>query len=82
MAAGDLDCNEIVELVTDYLEGTMDAHTAAAFEAHLTICEGCRRYLDQIRRTIETTGGIADSPLSEHTEAALLDAFRTFRRPV
>ncbi len=82
MAAGDLDCDEIVELVTDYLEGAMDARTAAAFEAHLTICEGCRRYLDQIRQTIDTTGVITDSALPGHTEAALLDAFRNFRRPV
>jgi predicted anti-sigma-YlaC factor YlaD len=82
MAAGDLDCNEIVELVTDYLEGAMDAPTAAAFEAHLTICEGCRRYLDQIRRTIETTGAITGSALSPQTEAILLDAFRGLRRPV
>ncbi len=80
MAARGLDCNEIVELVTDYLEGAMDARTAAAFEEHLQICEGCRQYVEQIRRTIITTGAVIDPPLSEQAQAALVDAFRTFHR--
>lgn len=81
MAARGLDCHEIVELVTDYLEGALDARTAAAFEEHLVICEGCRRYVEQIRRTIDTAGGIADVPLSGAAETALLEAFRSFHRP-
>ena len=81
MAARGLDCNEIVELVTDYLEGAMDPRTAVAFEEHLVICEGCRRYVEQIRRTIDTAGTVRDSALSEQAVAALLDSFRTFHRP-
>lgn len=81
MAAGDLDCNEIVELVTDYLEGAMDARTAAAFEEHLLICEGCRQYVEQIRRTIDTAGGLAHASLSGPAQASLLAAFRNFPRP-
>jgi predicted anti-sigma-YlaC factor YlaD len=81
MAARGPDCNEIVELVTEYLEGAMDARAAAAFEEHLTICEGCRRYVDQMRQTIASTGAISGVPLSAQAEAALLDAFRDFHRP-
>lgn len=81
MAARGLDCNEIVELVTDYLDGALDARAAAAFEDHLLICQGCRQYVEQIRRTIDTSGGIVDSPLSGSAEAALLEAFRNFHRP-
>lgn len=81
MTARGLDCNEIVELVTDYLEGAMDARTAAVFEEHLLICGGCRRYVEQIRRTIDTSGRVVDPPLSESAQAALLDAFRGFHRP-
>ncbi len=81
MTARGLDCNEIVELVTDYLEGAMDARTAAAFEEHLLLCDGCRRYVEQIRRTIETSGDVADPTLSVAAQAALLEAFRNFRRP-
>lgn len=81
MAARELDCNEIVELVTDYLEGALDRRTAAAFEEHLLRCEGCRRYVEQIRRTIDTSAGIADPPLSGPAQDALLQAFRDFHRP-
>ena len=81
MAGRGLDCNEIVELVTEYLEGAMDDRTMGAFETHLSICDGCRRYVDQIRLTIETSGALPGSPLSPHAEAALLEAFRSFRRP-
>jgi len=82
MAGHGLDCNEIVELVTEYLEGAMNERTTVAFEAHLTICQGCRRYVEQIRETIRTSGSVTDPPLSAQVEAALLDAFRSFRRPV
>jgi len=81
MAARGLDCHEIVELVTDYLEGALDARTAAAFAEHLAICAGCRRYVEQIRRTIDTAGGIAGVQLSGEAETALVEAFRTFHRP-
>lgn len=81
MAARELDCNEIVELVTDYLEGAMDARTEAAFEEHLLLCQGCRQYVEQIRRTIAASGGIADASLSGPAETALLEAFRNFSRP-
>ncbi len=81
MTARGLDCNQIVELVTEYLEGAMDPPTRAAFEAHLLICDGCRLYVDQIRRTIETSGGLPVSALSPRAESALLDAFRNFHRP-
>lgn len=81
MAARELDCNEIVELVTDYLEGAMDARTEAAFEEHLLICEGCRQYVEQVRRTIDMSSGIVESSLSGPAEASLLEAFRSFHRP-
>lgn len=81
MAARGLDCNEIVELVTDYLEGVMDARAAAAFEEHLLLCQGCRHYVEQIRRTIDTSGGLVDPTLSGPAQASLLEAFRNFHRP-
>ena len=77
-----LHCREIVELVTDYLEGDLDAETAAAFEAHLDLCPGCERYVEQIRETITTLGQVSSDNLSTDTQAGLLEAFRTFRRPV
>jgi anti-sigma factor RsiW len=76
-----LSCREIVELVTDYLEGDLDATTTTALEAHLDVCPGCERYVEQIRETITTLGHISSDNLSTETQSGLLDAFRAFRTP-
>ncbi len=49
-------CREIVEIVTDYLEGALTPEQREAFELHLSYCEGCVNYLDQMRTTIRLTG--------------------------
>ena len=76
----ELVCREAVELVTDYLEGALDAETRARFEEHLELCRGCEVYLHQMRETAERLGGIPAESLSPDAEAALLAAFRGFRR--
>ena len=76
-----LSCREIVELVTDYLEGALDATTTNAFETHIAICPGCQRYVEQIRETVTTLGEVGSDNLSAEAQAGLLEAFRTFRRP-
>ena len=73
----ELDCNQVVELVTAYLDGSLDADALAAFEAHLVECDGCELYLDQIRQTIAVTGTVVADTLPEQTRAGLLEAFRT-----
>ena len=76
-----LSCREIVELVTDYLEGDLDPNTTSALEAHLDVCPGCARYLEQIQETITTLGHVSSDNLPTETQAGLLEAFRAFRRP-
>ncbi len=71
-----LSCQELVELVTDYLEGALAPVERARFEAHIEPCDGCRTYLEQIRTTIELTGRLTPEQLEPAAEAALLDAFR------
>jgi hypothetical protein len=75
----DLTCRELVELVTDYLEGALPTQDRLDFERHLVWCSWCRDYLDQVRTTIELTGAAIDvdppSPLREE----LLDAFRDWK---
>jgi predicted anti-sigma-YlaC factor YlaD len=56
--ADDIACQEVVELVTDYLEGALSPEDAARFEQHLSLCEGCEAYLDQMRVTIAMVGRI------------------------
>ena len=49
----DLTCQELVELVTDYLDGALPEAEHTRFEAHVSACEGCELYVEQIRMTIE-----------------------------
>jgi anti-sigma factor RsiW len=74
-----LSCQELVELVTDYLEGALAAEAAARFEDHISRCGACTIYLEQIRQTIALTGRLTVDELSPKAERELLDAFRGWR---
>ena len=73
-----LSCQELVELVTDYLEGALAPVDVARFEAHLTDCDGCTAYLDQIRTTIALTGRLSTDTISPEARDALLHTFRSW----
>jgi predicted anti-sigma-YlaC factor YlaD len=75
----DLDCREFVELVTSYLEGSMDAQAEQDFVDHLALCDGCERYLDQMRRTSESLAELPGDAIATDARSALLDAFRSRR---
>ena len=77
----ELTCQEIVEVVTDYLEGAMDAQLRSAFEAHLAGCDGCDHYLEQLERTIRLAGSIAPDALSPEFQVGLIRAFRGLELP-
>ncbi len=76
----ELSCQELVELVTDYLEGALDDRDRRAFEGHLAGCDGCTEYVEQLRATIRIAGTLTPADLSPQAEAALLQAFRDWRR--
>jgi anti-sigma factor RsiW len=71
-----MSCNEFVELVTDYLDLTLDERTRQRFEQHLALCPGCETYLEQIRQTAATAGRLEETHLSEPARSHLLHAFR------
>ncbi|MET7770291.1 zf-HC2 domain-containing protein [Nocardia sp. NPDC005366] len=73
----ELHCDEVVELVTDYLEGAMTEAEAARFLRHLEYCAGCDDYLDQVRTTIRALGRHTSPGLSEAAKQALLEEFRS-----
>jgi anti-sigma factor RsiW len=75
-----LSCQELTELVTDYLEGALPPVERARFEEHLAECGNCEIYLEQIRATIELTGSLTPEALSPEAEEALLHAFRGWKR--
>jgi anti-sigma factor RsiW len=76
-----LSCRELVELVTDYLEGALPPEEHARFEEHIERCNGCRVYLEQIRQTVAALGHLPEDALSPEAERVLLDAFRGWPRP-
>jgi len=75
----ELTCRELVELVTDYLEGALPQVERTRFEEHLADCEGCTNYLDQMRHSITLLGSTPPDPLPPDVERAFVDAFRTWR---
>jgi anti-sigma factor RsiW len=74
-----MSCKQLVELVTEYLEGAMAAPERARFDEHLAACDGCTRYVEQMRQTITALGHIPPASLSPAAEEALLSAFRSWR---
>ncbi len=75
-------CEQVVELITEYLEDALDEPTRAEFEAHLALCEPCVTYLQQMEATLRAVGSIPLQTLSEPAKADLIAAFRDIsRRP-
>jgi anti-sigma factor RsiW len=77
---GGISCREVVELVTTYLDGSLDTETRARFEAHLELCGPCVEYVAQIRATSRLAAAAVAELEVRPDRDALLDAFRTFRR--
>jgi anti-sigma factor RsiW len=76
---GDMDCNELVELVTSYLDGSLDPDTRARVDVHLLECDGCANYLQQFRATVDTLGQVDDETLDPSFRDRLMNAFRDWR---
>ena len=75
----DLTCKELVELVTDYLEGALPADIRSRFDEHLASCPFCQIYLDQMRQTIRAVGRLPDESMSREALDTLLAHFRQWR---
>jgi anti-sigma factor RsiW len=74
-----LACQELVEIVTDYLDGTLPEHDRARFDAHIMTCPGCREYVEQMRITIRTAGRLTVESISPGARGQLLEAFRRMK---
>jgi anti-sigma factor RsiW len=74
-----VNCDEFVELVTAYLDGQLDPDTEHRFRDHLAQCDGCDRYLEQIRRTVDLLGALPPELLTGPGRDTLLTAFRDWR---
>ena len=76
----DMSCKELVELVTDYLEGALSPADQQRFELHMGKCEGCEFYIDQLRLTIKATGQLTEDSIGLATKEKLLAAFRAWKK--
>jgi anti-sigma factor RsiW len=76
----DLSCQELVELVTEYLEGTLTPSVRTRFEMHLCYCEWCRTYLRQMRATASLARRLSEEELPPEGKEALMRAFRGWKR--
>ncbi|HEX4841631.1 MAG TPA: zf-HC2 domain-containing protein [bacterium] len=80
MTIPEMSCQELVELVTEYLEGTLSESDKARFQAHLKECDGCETYLEQMRLAIRALGRLTDTSIPPDAQQKLLMAFRNWKK--
>jgi anti-sigma factor RsiW len=80
LAAPEMTCRELVQLITDYLEGGLPRRDRRRFKRHLRACDGCTTYVEQMRETIRVTGVLAEDDLSPQARDELLAVFRDWKR--
>jgi len=76
----EMTCKELVELVIDYLEGTLPDDVRTRMERHLAGCDGCTHYLEQMRQTIRLTGQVREETLTPQQRGDLLRLFRDWKK--
>ena len=74
-----MDCHELVELVTAYLDGSLDANTRERFDLHLLECDGCENYLQQFQVIVRALGSLGSEDVEPEFRDRLLHAFRDWR---
>ena len=75
----EFECKELVELVTDFVEGALDADTRRRVVHHLAECDGCDAYMEQLRTTVVVLGMLPSDRLPDRARQALLAAFAAER---
>jgi hypothetical protein len=80
MAVREITCQQLVELVTEYLEDRLPVEERLLFEEHLAFCTWCVTYLDQMRQTIQVAGTLREDDLDPHARDAMLKVFKEFPR--
>jgi anti-sigma factor RsiW len=78
-APDEMTCRELVEVITDYIEGTLPGHDRRRFEQHLGDCPYCVTYLAQMRETIQALGELPEESIPPQAREELLETFRRWR---
>ena len=74
-----MNCKELVELITDYIEDMLPPDERRRFEEHLATCSGCRNYLQQMQTTIKVTGKLTEDALKGKARKDLLNVYRKWK---
>ena len=74
-----LTCHEVIELLSNYIDGALSDDERRRVDEHLALCDGCTTYLEQMRETIRLSGLVTEEQVPEDDKAALLAAFRDWR---
>jgi predicted anti-sigma-YlaC factor YlaD len=80
MAERELTCQELVELITSYLDDALTSEERQLLEHHLTYCHGCRAYLEQMRVTLRLVGRLSTEDIPDDLRDELLAAFHNLRK--
>ena len=75
-----LNCQEVVELVTDYLEQALLPEMQAQFEEHIAECPGCDTYLEQVQQTIMLLRKLSEQQMFPKTKQELVEIFRNWKQ--
>ncbi len=75
-----LTCKQMVELITDYLEGRLSLGDKLLFQVHLGGCRHCRAYLKQMKSTLQTLGRLREDELPAPMRDELLERFRGWKK--
>jgi anti-sigma factor RsiW len=78
-SADHISCQEVVELVTDYLDRALPADEASLFEQHINFCDGCIWYVEQIKATADALGEVREEHISPEAKSRLMTAFRDWK---
>ena len=76
LAPGEIACQQLVELVTAYFDGTLSRRDRRRFRAHISGCDHCTAYVEQMRLVIEATGRLTEEDIDPAVRDELLEAFR------
>jgi len=72
-------CREAVELMSDYLDGSLSRRDRRRLEKHLAECDACTTYLEQMRVTIAASGSVSPDDLEPDVLEGLVDLFQRFQ---
>jgi hypothetical protein len=73
---GRLECIDLVEQVTEYLEGSLDAQVREQLAEHVAVCWGCERYVVEMTVMVQLMSQLPRERPSREFESSLLGMYR------